>query len=225
MIKHHPNSDLLNAFVAGELPASICAAIAIHADMCPECQQYIADKTATNADASFKENYLHNFQVDDLHELDGINFDEMLADITNNDDIVIPVATKPKQIQVKNETYQLPRAIQQMDIAKFRHLGKIARARIELDEGALHTSLLKLDADCTVPEHTHTGYEITLLLDGEFEDDMGSYCPGDFIVLDGQHTHQPTTEHGCLCFTVVSDSLHFTKGFNKLLNPIGNFIY
>ncbi|MFQ3312714.1 MAG: putative transcriptional regulator, partial [Colwellia sp.] len=31
--------------------------------------------------------------------------------------------------------------------------------------------------------------------------------------------------NGCLCFTVANDALHFTQGINKLLNPIGSFIY
>jgi putative transcriptional regulator len=64
-----------------------------------------------------------------------------------------------------------------------------------------------------------------LLLDGEFSDDQGDYVPGDFIMLDAENTHQPISEKGCLCFTVANDSLHFTQGINRLLNPIGTFIY
>jgi putative transcriptional regulator len=64
-----------------------------------------------------------------------------------------------------------------------------------------------------------------LLLEGSFEDEMGSYHEGDFIWLDGKHTHNPVTKEGCLCLTVASDSLHFTQGLTKMLNPIGKFIY
>ena len=38
MIKHHPTFELLRSFVDGDLPASLSAGIAIHADMCPKCQ-------------------------------------------------------------------------------------------------------------------------------------------------------------------------------------------
>ena len=36
MVKHHPTFELLQAYVAGDLPASLSAAIAIHADMSSE---------------------------------------------------------------------------------------------------------------------------------------------------------------------------------------------
>ena len=94
-----------------------------------------------------------------------------------------------------------------------------------MDEGEIHTSLLQIQPGGMIPEHTHKGFEVTLLLDGEFSDDMGSYEAGDFIMLDGTHQHNPKTEDGCLCLTVVSDALHFTQGFGKLLNPFGSLLY
>ena len=76
-----------------------------------------------------------------------------------------------------------------------------------------------------MPEHTHKGFELTLLLDGSFSDDKGEYVKGDFIMLDASIKHNPISQDGCLCYTVANDALHFTQGINKLLNPIGNFIY
>jgi putative transcriptional regulator len=104
-------------------------------------------------------------------------------------------------------------------------VGKLARSRVAIDDGPLRSSLLHIGAGGEIPEHTHTGFEVTLLLDGEFSDEEGSYVPGDFIWQDGSHQHTPLTKDGCLCFTVVSSALHFNKGLSKLLNPIGNLIY
>ena len=55
MIKHHPKFSLLKSFVDGDLPASLAAGIAIHADMCPMCQQKITQLTEQVAEASFEE--------------------------------------------------------------------------------------------------------------------------------------------------------------------------
>jgi putative transcriptional regulator len=85
--------------------------------------------------------------------------------------------------------------------------------------------LLHIQPGGSVPEHTHNGFELTVLIAGDFSDDQGEYVPGDFIMLDKKHQHHPVSEKGCLCFTVANDSLHFTQGINKLLNPIGTFIY
>ena len=57
MIKHHPKFSLLQSFVDGELPASLAAVIAIHADMCPLCQQKITQLTEQVAEASFEDNF------------------------------------------------------------------------------------------------------------------------------------------------------------------------
>ena len=105
------------------------------------------------------------------------------------------------------------------------NLGKISRARLDFEDDAHHTSLLHIDKDGQVPCHTHKGFEITLLLEGSFEDEMGVYNKGDFIWLDGNHTHQPATKEGCVCLTVSSDALYFTKGVSQLFNPLGKYIY
>jgi putative transcriptional regulator len=82
-----------------------------------------------------------------------------------------------------------------------------------------------MEPNGSVPQHTHKGFELTLLLEGSFHDEEGEYVKGDFIMLDGQHLHNPISSSGCLCYTVANDSMHFTQGINKLLNPIGSFIY
>ena len=228
MIKHHPKIQLLQAFVDGELPASLSTAIAIHSDMCPKCQEQITLLTEQVAENNFEQSFLHEFVVDDEQALDQaleLDFDQMLAEITENDDISIDKPVAKKRIQLKETDYTLPRQLQNMEIAKPANIGKLARSRIQLDEGEIHTSLLHIEPGGSVPEHTHKGFELTLLLEGNFTDEQGEYVPGDFIMLDGSHQHHPISEKGCLCFTVANDALKFTQGINKLLNPIGSFIY
>lgn len=228
MISHHPKDDMLTAFVSGDLPASLSAAIAIHADMCPSCQKKIAQLTNTAADVSFEEANLHRFIIDDelsAEVVDDIDFDEMISAITQNDDIVQPSVAHQREITVGEQQYILPRALGSVELSNFVHLGKISRSRCKLNEGEIHSSLLHIQPGGAVPEHTHKGYELTLLLAGEFSDEYGHYVPGDFILLDASNTHNPVSEPGCLCFTVANDSLYFTQGVNRLLNPIGSLIY
>jgi len=228
MIKHHPKFELLQAFVNGELPASLAAGVAIHADMCLQCQQTILSLTEQVAEVSFEQAFLHNFAVDsekDVDSLAEINFDDMVEEITACSDLDVPVEVNEKTVSFKNKQYTLPRALSSMDITAAANIGKLSRSRVNLEEGEIHTSLLHIEPGGSVPEHTHNGFELTVLLAGCFEDDEGEYVPGDFIMLDSSHTHRPHSPSGCLCFTVANDSLHFTKGINKLLNPIGSFIY
>ncbi|WP_282131023.1 ChrR family anti-sigma-E factor [Pseudoalteromonas aliena] len=226
MIKHHPSETLLTEYCSASLSPSLSLAVSIHVDMCPVCQAKVAKIEASNADELFSEQPTqfeksHNEQSESFEEFELNLLDMITSD--NSIDEVYEVA--PVSIKVNEHKYQLPRALTRISHSKFTQVGKLARSRIALDDGALRSSLLHIDAGGEIPEHTHTGFEVTLLLDGEFSDEEDSYVPGDFIWQDGSHQHTPLTKDGCLCFTVVSSALHFNKGFSKLLNPIGNLIY
>ena len=104
-------------------------------------------------------------------------------------------------------------------------IGAVRRARIVSDEKNVRASLLHISAGGQIPAHQHKGYEITLLLEGSFSDELGSYEKGDFILLQGDVNHSPKTEKGCLCYTVLDAPLHFTRGVSKVLNPLGKLIY
>ncbi|WP_159821864.1 ChrR family anti-sigma-E factor [Colwellia sp. 20A7] len=219
MIKHHPKFELIQSFVNGELPASLSAGIAIHAEMCPKCQHQIAQLTDQVAEVNFEDDYQDNLSVEDL------NMDQMIAAITESDDIFLPPENDEKSVVFNNKTYVLPKALNNMAVGKAANIGKLSRSRIQLNENEIHTSLLQMQPGGGVPEHTHKGFELTLLLEGSFQDDNGEYVKGDFIMLDASHQHHPVSIEGCLCYTVANDALHFTQGINKLLNPIGAFIY
>ncbi|GAA61448.1 hypothetical protein P20652_3325 [Pseudoalteromonas sp. BSi20652] len=226
MIKHHPSETLLTQYCSASLSASLSLAISIHVDMCPVCQAKAEKIEASNAETLFSTKLdaleqTTNEELESLNESE-LNFFDM---ITADDSIDEVYEVEPVSIKVNEHNYQLPRALTRISHSKFTQVGKLARSRVALDDGALRSSLLHIDAGGEIPEHTHTGFEVTLLLDGEFSDEEGKYVPGDFIWQDGSHQHTPLTKDGCLCFTVVSSALHFNKGFSKLLNPIGNLIY
>ncbi|WP_206484312.1 ChrR family anti-sigma-E factor [Thalassotalea sp. G2M2-11] len=228
MIKHHPKFELLQSFVEGELPASLAAGVAIHADMCSHCQKKIAQLTEQVAETSFESSFLHQFSVndqDDIAALQALDIEQMIDGITEMEPAVPAKPPEVVSVTFKGNNYQLPRALANMPMASTMNLGKLARARVQLDEGEIHTSLLHIEPGGGVPHHTHNGFELTVLLAGSFSDEQGEYHPGDFIMLDGNHHHNPVSAQGCLCYTVVNDSLHFTQGINRLLNPIGSFIY
>jgi putative transcriptional regulator len=221
MINHHPNSEILNAFVIGDLPASLAAAVAMHNDMCSTCKYEVRAMTELQVENDFESNQA----AKQLLTIDDIDIEQMISDITAVDTVEPEYENVAVTMNVKGQSYKLPRAIQHMPIGRWNSMGKLTRARMDLDEGEVHTSLLQIEAGGSVPQHTHKGFELTLLLEGTFKDEMGEYVAGDFIMLDGTHEHQPTTEQGCLCYTVADAAQHFTQGINKLLNPIGSLIY
>ncbi|WP_394205663.1 ChrR family anti-sigma-E factor [Shewanella waksmanii] len=224
MIKHHPNNDILTAFVGGQLPASVSIIVASHVELCEHCQQQVEQLTAQLANSAFEAQQSNSgiepsFSYDEEDDLDMI---EMITALAPEPEIA-PI--KPEQINVKDKTLQLPHALRQVALKEWQGMGKLSRARFDFDDDDMRMSLLHIDKGGSVPTHTHKGFEVTLLLEGSFDDEMGHYGVGDFIWLDGEHTHQPITQEGCVCLTVSSDAIHFTQGVSQLLNPIGRFIY
>lgn len=55
MITHHPTHSLLNDYVQGILPASLSAAISVHAEMCDICAKNIHALTEEAAENAFYE--------------------------------------------------------------------------------------------------------------------------------------------------------------------------
>ncbi|NOJ06776.1 ChrR family anti-sigma-E factor [Vibrio splendidus] len=229
MIKHHPNAAILKDFVDGTLADSVSLIVSSHVELCEHCQQQVNMLTAQAADSVFESDtsglQLSDSEMDAFLSDDG-EFDfDAIAQITADSSQAIEVKPEVQQVTVADTTFTIPRALNSVARKDWMNLGKISRARLDFDDEAHHTSLLHIDKDGQVPCHTHKGFEITLLLEGSFEDEMGVYNKGDFIWLDGDHTHQPATKEGCVCLTVSSDALYFTKGVSQLFNPLGKYIY
>jgi putative transcriptional regulator len=216
MIKFHPNQQMLKSFSAGELPLSLSIAISAHIELCDQCEKQALQVEERLSQGTWKNDNLEN-----------ADFGDMLQ----------AIMTKPPQTQVKQQVvtkttthvagrdYLLPTAFRQFNDLKWSGFGVVSRARIINDEQNVRASLLHIDKDGRIPEHQHKGYELTLLLDGNFSDETGTYYKGDFIWLDGEKSHSPYTEKGCLCYAVQDAPLHFVRGMSKVLNPLGNLIY
>ncbi|KZN46263.1 ChrR family anti-sigma-E factor [Pseudoalteromonas luteoviolacea] len=226
MIRYHPSKQLMHKHVAGELPVGLSVAIAAHVELCDKCRAEVEAIEAKQADMFFtSEMHVDSDTKDVSLAEDDLLFDAMLSDITSLEVETEVVPNEVTMFDYQDRSVQLPRAIAALKLGSFMNAGKVSRARFELDEGPMRSSLLHIKPGGEIPEHTHTGFELTLLLDGTFEDESGKYVPGDFIMLDGRHNHTPKTKDGCLCFTLVDNALHFNKGLSKLLNPIGKLIY
>ncbi|KJF82489.1 transcriptional regulator [Photobacterium angustum] len=225
-IKHHPSKQLLEQHIEGKLPLSMALAVAAHIELCPHCQQLELQLTPQIANAAWAQSKVAQRDLEQDINVDAC-FSAMLSDITeSSNDNMSYHESDPLSIECKGMTYTLPRAFTKFHQLNWRNLGKISRARLPFEEAEVRSSLLHIGKGGTIPTHTHKGYELTLLLAGDFEDENGHYVAGDFILLDESHSgHSPKTSEGCLCYTVSNAPLHFTQGVSQLFNSIGKVIY
>ena len=105
---------------------------------------------------------------------------------------------------------------------KWRALGGGVKQAILMTgaEGSLR--LLSIPASRAVPEHCHNGQELTLVLQGGFSDQTGSFGLGDLEVADESIDHVPIAWPGvdCICLAATDAPLRFRGLLPRLLQPL-----
>ena len=91
-------------------------------------------------------------------------------------------------------------------------------SRLEItNKGASHSHIYRIKPGASVPRHSHHGDELTLVLEGGFTDEAGSYGPGDISLQTPHDTHQPVADDDgvCLVYAVCDGGMKFkgTLGF------------
>jgi putative transcriptional regulator len=83
-------------------------------------------------------------------------------------------------------------------------------------------SLLRVRAGRRLPQHTHEGSEITLVLTGAFSDPLGRYMRGDIAVADAAIDHSPEvdSDEDCICFAVTDAPLVLTSPLGRVVQRI-----
>lgn len=219
MIKLHPSQQQLVDFASGHIASATGLVISAHIDMCSQCQ----------ARVSQMQQQLAEQQLAESASL-GAEYATMLADITK-----LPAGDKatpapgPEFLELDGRRFALPRPLRRYigNTGNWSHLvSKLWQAPVDIG-GAGKAHFIYMEKGGKVPEHTHKGSELTLVLNGQFSDGTHEYDSGDFIQLDGNHTHTPHSEDedGCLVFAVVDKPLHFTSGLARLINPFSQLFF
>jgi putative transcriptional regulator len=104
-----------------------------------------------------------------------------------------------------------------------RAFGGFERMRLGLaDNGAQRVELLRLPPGRGLPRHRHDGSEYTVVLQGGYTDNTGSYGVGDFAVGPGEQGHEPIADHGepCIALIVLERPIVLSGRWGRLLNPL-----
>ena len=114
-------------------------------------------------------------------------------------------------------------ALQSFQAQKWQGLTQGIR-RLKLDTGsAAEVELYRIEPGCTVPKHSHSGSEFTLVVSGGFSDESGSFGPGDLSLKGPNDTHQPTGDMDGVCYALAvrDGGLRFTGLMGVMQRLIG----
>lgn len=117
----------------------------------------------------------------------------------------------------------LPAPLSKRQIGAWRSLGPGLRcARIDMAEDPDHNLiLLRGQPRVALPEHGHSGEELSLVIKGSFHDEGGRYGVGDLIHEDQDSGHTPivSDDGECICLLAIEGRMRFKSWFLRLAQP------
>lgn len=223
-VKHHISDELLLDYAAGNLSEGWSIAVATHLALCPSCRRTLeAMEGAAGA--------LLDKVVSD-HPVTTSEWDALRARITCEAPAAMTapssVKAKPAASAGQGVANIIPEPLRSylggdVETLKWQALGRGAyQIRIPTADRATQVRLLKIPAGKPVPEHTHEGRELTLVLAGSFRDGDEVFARGDLEEADGSLLHTPTATEGedCICLAVTEAPLKFSSWIVRMIQPI-----
>lgn len=218
MVREHIDTidALMARFVAGSLPLPAQVLVESHLELKPDYRNYVSDLEAMAGVA------LEDVKPSALSNRDAL-LDNIFSSNAGSHDIRLP---KSPVIGAPSDGI-LPRPLREfigLDVEDIPWRTKIPGFK-EYDVGdfdGCHVSMFWIKPGRTVPAHTHEGCELSLVLDGAFNDATGRYGRGDISVADDTIDHRPIAEadRPCIGFAVVDAPLKLTGSFRQLIGDI-----
>ncbi len=200
MVHHHPPEELLLDYVSGALTGAAAALVAGHATFCPACRRHIQDMEAMAG--AFMALELGKAEPAALTGAPNLEMEGMGPVPDAAPAYYDPVLPKPVFDLFKLASKDIPWTRLLSGVREFRKEGRDGE-----DIRLMHIAPGK-----SIPQHTHRGLEMTLVLSGSFSDREVEYRTGDVALADGSIDHKPVAgaQSDCLCFVVSEAPLRLT---------------
>ena len=207
-IRHHPSDEMLAAFVGGTLNAGRQVVIASHVEQCSDCRRFVRaiEQVAGNM-------------------LEDIDPTSLVSDALSR---TLQRLGEPGQVasqarMISEDGRSLPASLRGHRRGAWRWVGFGVRMQsVDVpNSGNVRVFLLKGAPGIKLPQHTHTGNELTSILAGSFSHEGGCFAAGDFEDADDRVEHRPVvgSNEECLCLVALEGRLRLTGFLGVLLNP------
>ncbi|MEM6888623.1 MAG: ChrR family anti-sigma-E factor [Pseudomonadota bacterium] len=205
-IKHHLNDAILMAYAAGTLPEAFNLMVASHISLCDDCRARAQTFEVLGGEV---------LDSGERKEMSAHAFGATLALIDGGP--VEPIRAPERKAGV------LPGPLQDyvggdVDAVRWKPIGMGVKQAILPTSQDASARLLFIPAGTAMPDHGHGGTELTLVLQGAFEDESDYFARGDVEIADSDMHHTPVADvhEDCICLAVTDAPLHFDKLIPKI---------
>jgi putative transcriptional regulator len=214
-MSHHPDASTLMSFAAGSLPEPLSLVIATHCSVCPSCaaEARSMDRIGAALFAELKPEALNKAAP-------------VMALRSMEADVLSPVLPAAISAGGSGEVPVPLRHLigDRLDDIQWQRLGLGVWHAPVLEHKSPRGDirLLRVEPGRAMPEHGHGGSELTMILRGSYQDEIGRFGPGDVADLADDVEHRPVADAdtGCICI-IASDKQAVFKGFfARLMQPL-----
>jgi len=206
-IRHTIPDDLLMGYAAGALSQPFDLVVATHVSLSDDARARLAGFEAVGGAM------LEDMDSADLAD---DSLERTLARIAGT----VPAARPERSRGI------FPTPLRQVvggdaDAVKWKSVAMGARQSVLCSDGEATARLLYIPAGQAMPQHSHRGTEMTLVLQGAFRDEDGVFTRGDIEIADQDVDHTPIAEPGedCICLIATDGRLRFNGFLPRLAQP------
>ncbi len=217
-VSHHLDQSTIVSYASGTLDEALSAVVACHIAWCSECRQAVRHAEIAGG-----------VMLDELApaKLSATCLDEIMARL---DDESIEIEPSRTNHGDDGSISGVPRPLAKMiggralDEVEWRKVGSgVWFHDLPVSEGAKgKLRLMKIAAGKAMPEHSHGGMELTLVLRGAYRDAIGHFGIGDIADLDETIGHKPvvTPDEPCICLVATEAPTRFKSLVGRIMQPI-----
>jgi len=211
-IRHHPSEPTLLAHATGRLGLAARLVVEAHLAVCPECRRWVPVMEAVGGLL-----------------LDALSPSPLAPGALERTMARLGEAPPKERVQAAptaahgdTGSITLPPPLHGLRVGRLRRIAPgLSHTVLLRAPGRSTLHLLRGKPGVSLPLHTHRGTELTYVIAGAFEDEIGRFGPGDLEEADIDVTHQQVVVGpvDCVCLLATSGRLRFSGLLARLLQP------
>ena len=215
-VSHHLTDETIQDYAAGSLSMPMETLVACHLTVCGHCRSRAS--TSDNIGGSL------------LVEVDPVEMSATASDILKRAAMAPAHGAGSMAPPVVKEVAGIPRPLARllpeggMDQLDWRRIAPGIKQHNLSSQHRKHGAfqLLHLEPGVRLSEHSHNDRELTYLVQGSYEDEIGHFQAGDIADLDGhEEAHRPVvnSEVPCIALIATHSPVNYSGVFGKIMQP------
>ncbi|MEM7467919.1 MAG: ChrR family anti-sigma-E factor [Pseudomonadota bacterium] len=212
---HHPSEAWLLDFTLGNLAPSFETVVNAHVSTCPICREKVRLMESLGGELLGSFPSAQVTRTVDLEDLSVVS-EQIKRDRDTMSRAVDTVAPESFEHFVETYLHSSINALRWRSISKGLQICQLSH------EDDTRLWMLKAQPGTVLPEHSHPGSELTMVLKGAYFCGSKIYRAGDIEDADEEDTHRPmvTQDGECICLAVTEGNLQFKSWLPRFVQPI-----